>query len=130
MLRKLKKLPSTWVPLFQIILRLVIHDTVHKNGHSCLTKAIARHSFKKNHLVPSWIKEIVASTVKSTARRDKRSPILAAVKVAVGVSALFNLFLGLMTSKEISDIKSKQSLGFNHMQTFDDAVSNNHNDNV
>ena len=35
-----------------------------------------------------------------------------------------------MTSKEISDIKAKQSLVFNHMQTLDDEVSYNHNDLV
>ena len=35
-----------------------------------------------------------------------------------------------MTSKEISDIKAKQSVVFNHMQTLDDEVSNNHNDIV
>ena len=35
-----------------------------------------------------------------------------------------------MTSKEIADIKSKQALIFNHMQTLDDEVFNNHNDIV
>ena len=35
-----------------------------------------------------------------------------------------------MTSKEIADIKSKQAVSFNHMQTLDDEVSNNHNDIV
>ena len=32
---------------FPMVLRLVIHDTVHNNGHPCLTKNLARHSFKK-----------------------------------------------------------------------------------
>ena len=68
--------------------------------------------------------------LKHTANRQKRSPILAAVGVAVGVSALFNLFTGSMTSKEISDIKEKQSVVFNHMQTLDNEVSSNHNDIV
>ena len=100
-----------------MVLRLEIHDTVHNNGHLCLTNAVARHNLKKdkNHLVRSWIEETGASSVKSTARREKRSPILAAVGIAVGVSALFNLFTGSMTSKKISEIKSKQSLVFNHM---------------
>ena len=35
-----------------------------------------------------------------------------------------------MTSKVISNIKAKQSVIFNHMQTLDDEVSNNHNDIV
>ena len=35
-----------------------------------------------------------------------------------------------MTSKNISDIKSKQAVIYNHMQTLDDEVSNNHNDIV
>ena len=35
-----------------------------------------------------------------------------------------------MTSKVIGDIKSKQAVVFNHMQTLDDEVSNNHNDIV
>ena len=117
---------------FPMVLRLVIHDTVHNNGHSCLTSNIARHSFEKesNHLVPTWIE--ATSPAKSTApsRREKRSPILAAVGIAVEVSALFNLFSGAMTSKEIADIKSKQAAIFNHMQTLDDEVSNNHNDIV
>ena len=95
---------------FPMVLRLVIHDTVHNNGHSCLTNLNARHSFEKekNHLVPSWIEEPGTSNCKTTANRQKRSPILAAVGVAVGVSALFNLFTGSMTSKEIADIKEKQ----------------------
>ena len=85
---------------------------------------------KTNHLVPSWIEETGASSVKVTAGREKRSPILTAVGIAVGVSALFNLFSGSMTFKEISDIKSKHFVVFNHMQTLDDAVSNNHKDIV
>ena len=118
--------------LFPMLLRLVIYDTVHNNGHSCLTNAVARYSFEKdkNHLVPSLIEETGATIVKSTARKTKRSPILAAVGIAVGVSALFNLFSGSMTSKEISDIKAKQSVVCNHMQTLDDEISNNHNDIV
>ena len=35
-----------------------------------------------------------------------------------------------MSSKEIADIKSKQSVLYNHMQTLDDEVMNNHNDIV
>ena len=68
-----------------------------------------------------------ASSVKITGLRQNRSLILAAVGIAVGVSALFNLFSGLITTKEISDITAKQSVVFNHMQTLDDKVSNNHN---
>ena len=133
---------------FPMVLRLVIHDTVHNHGHTCLTNDYARRSFEKEktHLVPSWIEEIGTNSVTNTAPRSKRelktanvtntvsrkkrSPILAAVGVAVGVSALFNLFSGSMTSREISDIKEKQSVVFNHMQTLDDEVSNNHNDIV
>ena len=97
-----------------------------------LTSTFARHSFekKKHHLIPSWTEETSALSVKITAQRQKRFPILAAVGIAVGVSALFNLFYGSMTSKEIADIKSKQALVFNHMQTLDDDVSNNHSDIV
>ena len=32
---------------FPMVLRLVIHDTVHNNGHLCLTSAVARQSFEK-----------------------------------------------------------------------------------
>ena len=46
------------------------------------------------------------------------------------MSALFNLFLGSITSKEIADIKSKEAVLYNHMQTLDDEVTNNHNDIV
>ena len=117
---------------FLIVLRLVIHDTGHNNGHSCLTNAVARHSFEKDkiHFVTSWIEETGASSVKSTLRIEKRFPILAAFGIAVGVSALFNLFYGSLTSKEISDIKAKQSVVINHMQSLDDKNSNNHNDIV
>ena len=40
---------------FPMVLLLVIHDTVHNNGHSCLTNSLARHSFEKdaNHLLPT-----------------------------------------------------------------------------
>ena len=115
-----------------MVLRLVIHDTGHNNGHSCLTSTFARQSFEKekNHLTPSWTKETSALSVKTSAQRQKRSPILAAIRIAVGVSALFNLFSGSMTSNKIADIKSKQAVVFNHMQTLDDEVSNNHNDIV
>ena len=55
---------------------------------------------------------------------------MAAVRIAVGVTALLNLFIGSMISKEIVDIKSKQAVIFNLMQTLDDKVSNNLNDIV
>ena len=32
---------------FPMVLRLVIHDTVHNNGHSCLISTFARLSFEK-----------------------------------------------------------------------------------
>ena len=32
---------------FPMVLGLVINDTVHNNGHSCLTSTFARHSFEK-----------------------------------------------------------------------------------
>ena len=117
---------------FPMLLRLVIHDTVHNNGHPCLTNNLVRHSFKKetNHLVPTWIDETSQSTLTLSRHRDKRSPILSAVGIAVGVSALFNLISGSMTSKEIADIKSKQVVLYNHMQTLDDEITNNHNDIV
>ena len=35
-----------------------------------------------------------------------------------------------MTSKKIADIRSKQDVVFNYIQTLDDEVSNNHNDIV
>ena len=49
------------------------------------------------------------------------------VKLAIRVSALLNLFLGSMISKQISDIKAKQLIVFNYMQTLDDEAYNNHN---
>ena len=57
---------------FPMVLRLVIHDTVHNIGHSCLTNIKARHSFanKKNHLIPSWTDETSASRVIATAQRQ------------------------------------------------------------
>ena len=117
---------------FPMLLRLVIYDTVHDKGHSCLTNNLARHSFKNktNHLVPTWIDKTSQSTITLSRHREKRSPILAAVGIAIGVSALFNLFSGSMTSKEIADIKSMQAVLYNHMQTSDDKVSNNHNNIV
>ena len=62
-------------------------------GIHVFTNAVARHSFKKdkNHLVPSWIDETGESSAQSTARRAKRSPILAAVGIAVigsGISVM------------------------------------------
>ena len=77
-----------------MVLLLVIHDTVHTNGHSCLTSTFARHSIQKEkiHLIPSWNEETSALSVKNIAQRQKRSPFPAAVGIAVGVSALFNLF--------------------------------------
>ena len=115
-----------------MVLRLVIHDTVHNNDHSCLTTPVARNSFEKEkyHLVPSWIEKPNTISVQTKSHRQKRSPILAAVGIAVGVSALFNIFTGSMTSREIADIKEKQSAVFNHMQTLDKEVLNNHDDIV
>ena len=55
---------------------------------------------------------------------------LTAVGIAVGVSALFNLFFVSITSKEIADIKSKPAILYNQMQTLDNEVSNNHNNIV
>ena len=117
---------------FPTVLRLVIQVTVNNNGHSCLTSTFARHSLDKkiNHLIPSWTEETSALSVKTTAQRQKRFLILAGVGIVVRVSALFNLFSGSMTSNKIADIKSKQSIVFNHKQTLDDEVSNNHNDIV
>ena len=120
---------------FLMLLCLLIHDTVHNNRHTCLTNNLARHNFKKetNHEVPTWIDEANQSTITLSRHRDKRLPILAAVGIAVGVSALFNLFPGLIPSKEIADIKLKQAVLYNHMQTLeclDDEVSNNHNNIV
>ena len=112
----------------------MIHDTLLNNGHSCLADGYGRHSFENDadHLLPSWIEQRSTTSVSSTtgARREKRSPILAAVGIAVGVYALFNLFSGSMTSKKISDIKEKQAAIFNHMQTLNDDVTTNHNDIV
>ena len=84
-----------------MVLRLVIHDTVHYTGHPCLTIDFERDSFKKesNHLVPTWIDECSVSTNTLSKRREKRSPISAAVGIALGVSAVFNLFSASMTSK-------------------------------
>ena len=115
-----------------MLLRLVIHDSVYNNGHLCLTNNLARHSFKKdtNHLVLTWINNTSQSTITVLRNRDKRPFILAAVGIAVKVSAVFNLFSGYITSKEIAYIKSKQALLYNHMKTLDDEVTNNHNDIV
>ena len=119
---------------FPMVFRLVIHDTVHNNGHPCLADGYVRHSFEKepDHLLPSWMEEPGTTSVSSAtgARKEKRSPISAAVGIAVGVSALFNLFSGSMTSEEIADIKEKQAAIFNHMQTLNDDVKNNQNDIV
>ena len=117
---------------FSMLLCLVIHDTVHNNGHFCLTNNLARHSFQKetNHLIPTWIDETSQPTITLSRHCETRSDILAAVGIAVEVSALFNLFSGSMTSKEIPDIKSKAAVLYNYMQTVDDEVTNNHNDIV
>ena len=63
---------------FPMVLRLVIHDTVHHNKHPCLTINLARHSCKKkiNHLLPTWIYETSQSTITLSRHRNKRSPIL------------------------------------------------------
>lgn len=42
--------------------------------------------------------------------------ILAAIRVALGASALFNLFSSSINSRAIEDVKSKQAVLFNHMQ--------------
>ena len=109
---------------FLMVLCLVINDTVHNTGHF-LTNSLARHSFEKrtNNLVPTWIEETCSSKATALKRRDKRSPILAAVGIVVGVSALFNLFSGSLISKKISDIKSKQAIIYKkHMQSQDNEV--------
>ena len=116
---------------FHMVPRLVIHDTVHNSGHFCLTNNLACHCFKTetNQLVPTWIDETSQSKITLSRHREKRSPILAAVGIAIKASALINLFSGSMTSKEIA-VKSKQAVLYNHMQTVDDEVTNNHNDIV
>ena len=48
--------------------------------------------------------------------------------LAIQVSALFNLFSRYITFKKVADIKSKQVVLYNHMQTLDDKDTNNHND--
>ena len=55
---------------FPMVLRLLIHDTVHNNGHSCLTSTFACHSFEneKNHLIPSWTEETSALSFKTIAQ--------------------------------------------------------------
>ena len=60
---------------FSMVLRLVIHDTVHNTGHPCLTNDFARNRFKKktNYLVPTWIDESSVSTNTLSKRREKRS---------------------------------------------------------
>ena len=83
-----------------------------------------------NYLILSWTEESSASSVKITAPRQKRFPILVAVKIAVGVSTLFNFCSSSMTSKEISDINAKQSVDFNYMQTLTNEILNNHDDIV
>ena len=115
-----------------MVLRLVIHDTVHSKKHSCLTNCLAHHSIEKEtyQLVPTWIEETSLSKATALKCRDKRSPILAAVGIAVGVSALINIFSSSMMYKEIADITFKHAVTFNHMQTLDNAVTNNHNDIV
>ena len=117
---------------FPMVLRRVIYDTVHNTGHPCLINNFARNSFKKktNHLVTTWINERSVSKNTLSKRRKQRSPILAVVGIVEGVFALYNLFSGSMTSKKIADIKSKQAVVDNYMQTLDDEVSNNHNDIV
>ena len=37
-------------------------------------------------------------------KRNRRSPILDAIGAAVGVSALFSIFSGSLSSKEIADV--------------------------
>ena len=95
-----------------MLLRLVIHDTIHNNRHFCLTNNLAHHRFKTktNHVVPTWIDETNQSTMTLSRHCEKRSPILAAVGIAVGVSALFNLFYSSITSNKIADIKLKQAV--------------------
>ena len=84
-LRKLENLQSILTQRFPMILRLVIHDKVHNNGHPCLTNNLARHSFKKetNHLVPTWVDETSKSTITLSRHSEKRSLILAAVGIAI-----------------------------------------------
>ena len=115
-----------------MLLCLVTHDTVHNSGHPCLTNNLARNSFKKetNHLLPTWIDKTSQSTNTLSRHLENRSAILAVAGIAIGVFALFHLFSVSMTSKEIADIKLKQAVLYNHMQTLDDEVSINHNDIV
>ena len=78
-----------------MVLRLVIHGTVHYNGHSCLTSTFARYNFKieKTNLITSWTKETSASCVKTKAQTKISFSILAAVQITVRVLALCNIFL-------------------------------------
>ena len=91
---------------FLMVMRLIIHDTVHNTGHLCSTIDFAGNILNKEtkHLVPTWIDKSSVSTNTLSKRREIRSSILAAVKIAENVSALFNLFSGSMTSKEIAYI--------------------------
>ena len=86
---------------FPMLICLVVLDTVHNNGHSCLTNNLALHSFKNetNYFVPTWIDDTSQSAITLSRLRKTRSPTLAAVGIAVEMSALFNLFSGSMTSE-------------------------------
>ncbi|MCP6725947.1 hypothetical protein NL526_28210, partial [Klebsiella pneumoniae] len=81
-----------------------------------------------NYLRPSWMP--LQYTPPSSGVRHKRSPILAAVGLALGASALFNLFSGSMSSRDIADLKSKQAAIYNHIHTLNNQVSANHDDIV
>ena len=78
---------------FPMVLRLFIHDQVTINKINVwLSKSSHSIEKQKNHLVHNWIKIINSSSVDSTARKEKRSQIIASLEIAVKVSKLFNLF--------------------------------------
>ena len=119
---------------FSMILRLGIHDTVNHGGHSCTPNDTFIHYFSRtaSHLMPTWLEKDYMPTPLSQARlqtRSKRSPLLAAIGAAVGVSALFNIFSGSLSSKEIANIKEQQTHIFQHIQTMQPEITLNH-DNI
>lgn len=79
-----------------MVLRLVIFDTVHNLWHPCLPDESLTIMFAKEnkHLRPSLM-GLAAIICVNTSTCLKQSPILAAIGLALGASALFDLFLKL-----------------------------------
>ena len=124
---------------FPMVLRLDLHEIGFY--HRCLNDELRfalNESFDYEYS-PSWLMQYSTGSFPTTSSdvnngpqrsRNRRSPILAALGFALGGAAIFNMFSGGMSSREMNDIKEKQRQLYNHVQTLDTEITANHDDIV